>query len=183
MVGAPRQQPVEQNLVEALGRRQRIGDPLQRILIEVEARGAERQVEIGDDHVALERAGDGERRVVADRARAGAALGADKGDDLADRSGLRIGVDRRDALDDLRHVHRRHDIFADAAAQELAVEQHVVDVTDGDDLGARIADLGKALEIGEHRRPVEQGLDDDQVRRRGVRGRRRRPPPRRPSAP
>ena len=66
------------------------------------------------------------------------------------------------------HVDRGHDIFADAAAQELAIEQHVVDMADGDDLGAGIADLGETVEFAQHVRAVEQGLDDDQVGRRGV---------------
>ena len=132
MIGAARQQPVEQHLVETLGRGQRIGNSLQRILVEIEAGRAEGQVEIGDHHVALKHRGNGEGGVVADGARAGAALGPDKGNDLAYRPRLRIGVDRRNALDDLRDCDRGHDIFADAPPQELAIEQHVVDMTDGD---------------------------------------------------
>ena len=105
---------------------------------------------------------------MADGARARAAFGPDKGHELADRAGLGVGIDGGDAVDDLRHVDRRHDIFADPPAQELAVEQHVVDVADGDDLGARVADLGETVEIAEHLLPVEQGLDDDQIGRGGV---------------
>ena len=48
MLGALRQQAVEQHLVETLRARQRFGDALHRILVEVEARRAERQIEIGD---------------------------------------------------------------------------------------------------------------------------------------
>ena len=168
MIGAARQQPVEHHLVEALRRSQSIGNPLQRILVEIETGRAEGQIEIGDHHVALERRGDGEGGVVADGARAGAAFSADKGNDLTHRPRLRIGVDGRNALDDLHHLDRGHDIFADAAAQELAIEQHVVDMADGNDLGAGIADLGETVEFAQHVRAVEQGFDDDQVGRRRV---------------
>ena len=105
---------------------------------------------------------------MADGARARAALGADKGDDLPDRAGLRIGIDVGDAVDDLQHLDRRHDIFAHPPAQQLAVQQHVVDMADGHDLGARIADLGETVEIAEHLLAVEQRFDDDQIGRRGV---------------
>ena len=85
-----------------------------------------------------------------------AALGADEGDDLADRIGLRVGVDVRDALDDLHHLDRRDDIFAHAAAQQLAVEHDVVDMADDDHLGAGIAAFGKPVELAQHVAAVEQ---------------------------
>ncbi len=44
----------------------------------------------------------------------------------------------------------RDDIFADAPAHELAIEQHVVDMADDDHLGAGIAKLGETVEIAEH---------------------------------
>jgi hypothetical protein len=54
---------------------------------------------------------------VADGARAGAAFAPDKGDDLANRARVRMGVECSNALDDLHYLDRGHDIFADASAQ------------------------------------------------------------------
>ena len=67
-----------------------------------------------------------------------------------------------------RRLHRRHDVLADALAQKLSIKQHIVDVSDGDHLGARVANLSQTLQIGEHPLPVEQRFDDDQVWGRGV---------------
>ena len=80
MLGALGQQAVEQHLVETLGARQRVGDALHRILVEIEAGGAEGEIEIGDDDVGLEDLRQRPGRVVADGRRADAALGADEGD-------------------------------------------------------------------------------------------------------
>ena len=55
MVGAARQESVEQDVIETLWRGKRVAKALERILVEVEPGRAERQVEVGDDHVALER--------------------------------------------------------------------------------------------------------------------------------
>jgi hypothetical protein len=81
---------------------------------------------------------------------------------------LRVAIDGRDGLHDLRRLDGGQDIFADAAAQELAIEQHVVDLANGDDLAAGIADLCEPVEVAKHVIPVEQGFDDDQVRSGGV---------------
>ena len=93
MLGALRQQAVEQHLVEPLRARQRVGDALHRILVEIEAGGAEGQIEIGDDDVGLQDLRQRPGRVVADRRRADAALGADEGVDVADGLGLGIVVE------------------------------------------------------------------------------------------
>ena len=58
------------------------------ILVEVETGGAEGKVEIGDDDVVLEIAGDRPGDVVGDHRGADAALAADEGDGAAERLGV-----------------------------------------------------------------------------------------------
>ena len=106
--------------------------------------------------------------VVAHRARADAALGADEGDDVADGIGVGIVVEIGEALDQLQRRDRRDQILADAALQQLAVEHDVVGMADHDHLGARVAALGEPVELGQHLRARQAGLDDDQVRRRAL---------------
>ena len=103
MVGAFGQQAVDESGVDAVGREHRFGDALRRILIEIEAGGAERQIEIGHDRVELEIVRDREADIVGDGGGADAALGADHGDDAADR----LGVGRRK-----QSAHRAHDLQA-----------------------------------------------------------------------
>ena len=102
MLGALGEQAVEQHLIEPLGALQRLGDALHRVLVEVEAGGAEGQVEVGDDDVGLEDLRHRPGGVVAHRAGADAALGADEGDDVADGIGIGIVVEVREALDQLQ---------------------------------------------------------------------------------
>ena len=149
-------------------RSERIGDPLRRVLVEVEPGRAEREIEIGDHHLPLERSGDGKRGVVANRARARAALRADKSDGLADRPRLRIAVQAGQGLDDLEHAYGSDQVLADAAAQQLAIEHDVVEVADDHDLGGGVAKPGQAVEFREHGGAVEQGFDDDEIGRGGV---------------
>ena len=103
-------------------------------------------VEVGEDHVGAEQARHRPGDVVGDRGGADAALGADEGVDLAELLGAGVAVDARDRRDDRHHVDRRHQIFGDAALQELAIEPHVVGMADHHDLGAGVADLGEAVE-------------------------------------
>ena len=148
VVRAAGEQAVEEDVVEPLGRVDRLGDALRRILVEVEAGGAEGEVEIGDDDVVLEIAGDRPGDVVGDHRGADAALAADEGDGAAERLGRAIDVELADRLDDAHEVDRDDEILADAAPHQLAVELDVVDVADDDDLGAGVADLGEAVELG-----------------------------------
>ena len=148
VIRAAGEQAVEEVVVEAIRGVDRLGDALRRILVEVEAGGAEGEVEIGDDDVVLEVAGDRPGDVVGDHRGADAALGADEGDGAAERLGGAIDVEVGDRLDDAHQVDRRDEIFADAALGEAAVELDVVDVADDDDLGAGVADLGQAVELG-----------------------------------
>ena len=167
-LGALRQKASEQHLGETLGARQRFRDALHRVLVEVEARGAERESEIGDDDVARQRLRQGPRDVVADGRRTDATLGADERVDVTDRIGIRIVVEVGDAFHDLQRRHRRDQVFADAALQQLAVEHHVVGLADDDDLGAGVAALGQTVELVQQFEPRQPRFDDDEVRRRAL---------------
>ena len=98
---------------------------------------------------------------------ADAALGADHSDDAAERLGIGRREQAADRAHDVERGDRRDQIFADAAAHQLAIEQHVVDAADDDDAGAGVADLGQLIEAGEHvlgRRVL--GFEQIDVRRR-----------------
>ena len=94
--------------------------------------------------IARDRPGD----VVRDGGGADAALGADHGDDAADR----LGVGRREQAADRAHdvdgADRRDQIVADAAPRQFAIERHVVDAADHDDARAGVADFGELIEAG-----------------------------------
>ena len=104
MVGAFRQQAVDERGIDAIGREHRVRDALRRILVVVEAGGAEREVEIGDHRIQREIARDRPGDVVGDGGCADAALGADDGDDAADRLGFRR---REQPADRAHHVDAR----------------------------------------------------------------------------
>ena len=104
MVGAFRQQAVDEGGIDAVGREHRVGDALRRILVVVEPGGAEGEVEIGDHGIQRQVARDRPGHVVGDGRCADAALGADDGDDAADRLGFRR---REQAADRAHHVERR----------------------------------------------------------------------------
>ena len=55
-----------------------------------------------------------------------------------------------------------------AAAHQFAIEGDVVVRADDDDLGARVADLGQTIELGQEARAVVEAFDDDQGRGRLV---------------
>src|SRR5688572_17367939 len=135
------QEPVEQGGVDALGRTQGVGDAHAAFLIEVQTRGAEGQIEIGDDGFGIVAAGDQPADVVGDGARADAALGADEGDDPADRLRLGIVVEVRNHLDHLQEIYGGDEVFAHSLAHQLPVQNDIVDVADHDDFGRRVAYL------------------------------------------
>ena len=62
IVAAFGQQAVDQVGVDAIGREHRLGDALRRVLIVVEPRRAEAEVEIGDDRRHVETGGEAPRR-------------------------------------------------------------------------------------------------------------------------
>ena len=80
-----------------------------------------------------------------DRRSAGAALGADEGDDLADRLGSGAGVETGNRADEIEYRERRDEIFADAARHQLAIEHDVVHAAGHDDLGSGIAKFGERV--------------------------------------
>lgn len=72
MLGAFRQQAVEEDLVETIGCEDRFGDALGRILIEVDVRRAIGQVEIGEDRLGGEEIGNAKGAIMRDGRGAGA---------------------------------------------------------------------------------------------------------------
>ena len=151
MIGAFRQQTVDEGGVDAVGREHRVGDALRRVLIVVEAGGAERQIEIGDDRIELQIARDGPSDIVSDRCMAptpplapttammrptGLASGAENSPQIA-----RTTCERAD---------RRDQVVADAPPHEFAIEFNVVGAADDDDAGAGVAHLGELVEAGEN---------------------------------
>ncbi len=149
MVGALRQQAVDEGGVDAVRREHRIGDALRRVLIVVEAGGAEGEIEIGDDRIERQVAGDRPADIVRDGGSADAALGADHGDDAADRLGFRRREQPADRADDVDGADRRDQIIADAAPRQVAVQRHVVDAADNDHARAGVANFGELIEPAE----------------------------------
>ncbi len=167
MIGALREQAVDEGGVDAVGREHRVRNALRRILVVVEAGGAEREVEVGDHRIEREVAGDRPADVVGDRRGTDATLGADHRDHAPDRLGL---GHREQAADGANHVDgcdRRNDIFADAAAHQLAVKRDIVHPADHDDAGAGITDTGQLVEAGEDV-VATIGLEDDHIGRRRI---------------
>ena len=148
MVGAFRQQAVDEGGVDAVGREHRVGDALRRILVVVEAGGAEGEIEIGDDGIEREVARDRPGDIVGDGGGADAAFGADHRDDAADRLGVRRREQSANRAHDVERADRRDQVVADAAPDQLAVEHDVVDAADHDDARAGVADFGELIEAG-----------------------------------
>ncbi len=165
VVGAFRQQAVDERGIDAVRREHGVGDALRRILVVVEAGGAEGEVEVGDHRIQRQIARDRPGDVVRDGGGADAALGADDGDDAADGLGLRRREQVADRAHHVQRVDRREHIVADAAAHQFAVQRDVVDLADHDHPGTGIADGGELVEAGEDV-GAALGLQDDHVRRR-----------------
>ena len=139
--------------------------PVRRVLVVVEAGGAEGEVEIGDHRIQRQIARDRPSDVVGDGGSADAALGADHGDDAADGLGFRR---REQVADRPHHVDggdRRDYVVADAAAHQFAIERDVVDLADHDDAGSGVAHGGEMVEAGQDV-VAAFGLQDDHVRGR-----------------
>jgi len=139
MIGTLRQQPVDKGVVDAIGRKHRFGDALRRVLVEIEAGGAEREIEIGDHRIEHEIARDGKGDIVCNRRGADAALGADNRDDAAHRFGVGRGEQAADRARDLERTDRRDQIVADAAPHQFAIERDVVHAADDDHACLRVA--------------------------------------------
>ncbi len=124
-IGAFRQQAFHVGGIEPIGREHRVGNALHRILIVVEAGGAEGEVEIDDDGIQREIARDRPGHVVCDGGRADPALGADDRDHPADRD--RLGS-REQAADRAHHIEgldRPDDVVVDAAPHQLAIGRDI----------------------------------------------------------
>ena len=144
MVGAFRQQAVDERGIGPVRREHRIGDALHRILVVVEAGGAEGEVEIDDDGIQREIARDRPGHVVRDGGCADAALGADDGDDPADGDGLRRREQAADRAHHVEGVDRPDDVVADAAAHQFAIGRDIVGAADHDDAGSGIATVASS---------------------------------------
>ena len=149
MLGALGQQAVEQHLVETVRAGQRVGDALHGSWLKSRPVVPKARSKSAMTTLAFKISDSVQADVVADGRRADAALGADEGD-RRDRRGSRLGIvveigDRSPSAASARSAHQ---IFADAALQQLAIEHDVVDVADDEHLGARVADLGQPIELG-----------------------------------
>ena len=98
--------------------------------------------------------------------RADAALGADHGDDAANRLGVRRREQPAHRANDLQRADRRDQVVAHAPSHQLAIERDVVHAADDDDPGAGIAVIGKLIETVEDVVVAAFGFQDDDVRRR-----------------
>jgi hypothetical protein len=119
---------------------------MRRVLIEVEARGAERQIEIENEHVLAEMLADGPRDIVRDRRAARAALGGNERNRAPDRRRAFGGKQVGDGVDDRLRTRGQNEIFRHARADQLAIEQHVVDMSEHDQPRCRVAHLGEPIQ-------------------------------------
>src|SRR5690606_25286033 len=92
-----------------------------------------------------------------------AAFGTDERHDVPDWIRFWIAIKIGDAFHELQRHDRRNEIFADAALQQLPIEQHVVDVTYHDHLRACIAAFGKPVELGQHAGAIERGFNQNEI--------------------
>jgi hypothetical protein len=112
------------------------------------------------------RAGDRPGDVVGDDRRADPALGADHGENLADRLGVRRVEQSAYRADNVDGRDRRNQIVADAAPDQLAVEHDVVVAANDDDAGARVADIGELVEARQNAVAVIFRFENHDVRGR-----------------
>ena len=166
MVGAFRQQTVDECGIDTIRRENRVGNALRRILIVIEPGGTECQIEIRDNRFEGKIAGDSPCDVMRHGRSADAALGADDRNDASHRLGIRCRKQAANRPHNVDRADRHHQIFADAASRQLAVKRDVVDATDDDHARAGVADFGELIEAGENIIGASIGLDQDNVRRR-----------------
>ena len=122
-------------------------DALGRVQIEIEACASERQVQFGENDVAAAAARDRGSHVVGDGRRADAAFRSDKGEGAPKFVGA-VLIETRNGADDQHRIDRRHEVFADPACEQVAVNGDVVGVADDDHFGAGLADVGELIELG-----------------------------------
>src|SRR5690606_3971877 len=105
-VRALHEQAIQKDVVETLGRGQRVRDTLGRVLIEVEARGAEGQVEVRDDDVFIHAGGNAPADIVRDGAGTRTPFGTDEGNGAADGRCIGVDIEARNRLDDTHRMKR-----------------------------------------------------------------------------
>ncbi|MNS56070.1 hypothetical protein D3C72_889200 [compost metagenome] len=166
LVGAADHHPVQQGGVQTVRLAQGVGDAAQRVLVEVQPGGAERQVIVDDDGVDADPLAHGVGGVVGHGRGPGPAARADEGDGPPDEGLSRVGEQAADGRDQLQRLQGRHQVFTDPAPHQFAEQQDVVGRADDHHLGARVADLGQLVDLPQQGLRVLQALDHDQRRGR-----------------
>ncbi len=160
MIGALRQQPVNEIGVDTLGRENCVRNTLRGVLVVIQTSRAEGEIQIGNDSIQTEIACDGPGQVMGNGRGADATLGTDYRDDAAERLGIRSRrIQAADRANDVDRADRSDQIFADSTPNQLTVEHHIVDPAHDDDARAGVADLGQLVEAGEDVVPARLGFE------------------------
>ncbi len=144
-------------------REHRVCNSLQWILVVVEARSAECEVEIDNDGIQREIMRDGPGHVVRDGGCADAALCADDGDDAANSDRLRCREQTADRAHHIEGFNRPDHVIADAATHQFAIGRDIIFIADHDDAGSGVA-YGCELIKASQDIVAAFGLEDDYVR-------------------
>ena len=111
MIAALDQQAVEQHVVETFRRRQRVGDALAGLVVEVETRRAERQIEIDDRRVDLQLFGDAPADIVRERREPTPPRAPTKATTRPIGAASGIEIEAGDHFDQMQRIERRDQIF------------------------------------------------------------------------
>ena len=150
VVGAFRQQALDEGGIGSLAREDRVRYSLQRVLVEVEPGGPESEIEIDNDGIQRDVARDGPGDVVRDGGRADAALCADDGDDPADGDGLRCREQAADRADHIEGIDRSNHVIADAAPHQFAIGNVIIFIADHHDARSGVAHGRELVEAGQN---------------------------------
>src|SRR5262249_13035098 len=150
MVGALRQQAINERAVRSIRLEDGVGNSLRRILVEVETGGPEGEVEIDDDAVELEIARDRPSYIMCDRRCADAAFRTPNGDDSADCYGFRSGEQAADRPHHVEGADGPDDVVVDTTAHQLAIRRLIVLAADNDNACPRIAHGRQFVEAREN---------------------------------
>ena len=164
VVGALRQQTVDEGGVGPVGREHRVGDALHRILVVVEAGGSEREVEIDHDGIQREIARDSPGDIVRDGGCADAAFGADDGDDAAGGGGFRGREQAADRTNHVEGIDRSDHVVADAATHQFAIGTSSLVHADHDDARSGVAHGCELIEASQNI-GAAVGFENDHIRR------------------
>ena len=168
VIRAFRQEPIDEGVIDAIGRKDRFRNSLRRVLVEIESRGAEGEVEIGHHRVEHQVARNGKGNVVGDGRGADAAFGADDRDDATDGLGVRGREQTTHGAHDLKRADRRNQIIADAASHQLAIERYIIHPPDDDDARGGVTHRRQLIEPAEDVFVAALRLEDNDIRRRRV---------------